>query len=55
VKSDPKGNGGLAKEDFELDKFFLGLGLKLAVLNLNFEADETGDVEALSIKAGLRF
>jgi hypothetical protein len=55
VKSDPKGNGGLAKEDFELDKFFLGLGLKLAVLNLNFEADKTGDVEALSIKAGLRF
>lgn len=55
VKSDPKGNGGLAKEDFELDKFFFGLGLKFAVFNLNFEADKTGDVEALSIKAGLRF
>ena len=55
VKSDPKGNGGLAKEDFELDKFYLGVRLKFAVFNLNFEADKTGDVEALSIKAGLRF
>ena len=55
VKSDPKGNGGLAKEDFELDKFYLGLGLKFTIFNLNLEADKTGDVEALSLKVGLRF
>jgi hypothetical protein len=55
VKSDPKGNGGLSKEDFELDKFFIGLGLKFGLFNLNLEGDKTGDVTAFSAKMGLRF
>lgn len=55
VYSDPKGNGGLQKEDFELTKVFIGLGVKLGLFNMNFEADKTGDVTGLSAKLGLRF
>jgi hypothetical protein len=55
VNSDPKGTVGLRKEDFELDKFFLGLGLKFGLFNLNLEGDRTGDVTAFSAKVGLRF
>jgi hypothetical protein len=60
VKSDPKGTTGsggvtLRKEEFELDKFFIGLGLKLGLFNLNLEGDKTGDVTAFSAKMGLRF
>ena len=55
VESDPKNVPGLVKEEFELDKAFIGLGFKLALFNINLEADKTGDVEGFSIKAGLRF
>jgi hypothetical protein len=55
VNSDPKGTAGLTKEDFELDKFFLGVGLKFGLFNLNLEGDRTGDVSAFSAKVGLRF
>lgn len=55
VSSDPKGNGGLSKEDFGLTKFFLGIGFNFALANLVLEADRTGDVNAVSAKVGLRF
>jgi hypothetical protein len=60
VKSDPKGTTGLggvtlSKEEFELNKFFLGLGFKFGLFNLNLEGDRTGDVSAFSAKVGLRF
>jgi hypothetical protein len=55
VKSDPKGTGALQKEEFGLDKVFVGLGISITVFNLNLEADRTGEVNALSVKAGLRF
>jgi hypothetical protein len=55
VKSDPKGTAGRTKEEFELNKFFVGLGLKFGLFNLNFEGDKTGDVTAYSAKVGLRF
>lgn len=55
VESDPKGNAGLTKEKFELNKFFLGLGLKFGLFNLNLEGDKTGDVTGYSAKVGLRF
>jgi len=55
VESDPRNVPGLVKEEFELDKAFIGLGFKLALFNINLEADKTGDVEGFSIKAGLRF
>lgn len=55
VESQPKGVPGLVKEEFELDQVFLGVGFKLALFNLNLEADKTGDVTGFSVKAGLRF
>jgi len=55
VESEPRGVPGLVKEEFELNKAFIGLGFKLALFNINLEADRTGDVEGFSIKAGLRF
>lgn len=55
VKSDPKGNGGLAAEEFGLGKFFVGVGFNFVLTNLVIEADRTGEVTAYSAKAGLRF
>lgn len=55
VKSDPRGNGGLAAEDFGLGKFFVGMGFNFVLTNLVIEADRTGDVTAYSAKLGLRF
>jgi len=55
VSSDPKGNLALSKEDFALTKVFIGLGIKLALLNFNLEADKTGDVTGVSAKLGVRF
>jgi hypothetical protein len=55
VESQPKGVPGLVKEEFELNQVFLGVGFKLALFNINLEADKTGDVEGFSVKAGLRF
>ena len=55
VESDPKNVAGLVKEEFELNKAFIGVGFRLALFNINLEADKTGDVEGFSIKAGLRF
>jgi hypothetical protein len=54
VKSDPHVSG-LQREDFSLNKVFLGAGVQLALFNVNVEADRTGEVSGLSIKAGLRF
>jgi len=55
VESDPKGVASLQKEEFKLGKAFIGLGFKLALFNINLEADKTGDVKGYSVKAGLRF
>jgi hypothetical protein len=55
VESTPRGIASLQSEDFSLNKVFAGVGLKLAVFNINLEADKTGDVMAYSLKLGLRF
>jgi hypothetical protein len=54
VESEPKGLG-LRKEEFKLDRVFAGVGFNVALLNINIEADRTGDVAGVSLKAGLRF
>ncbi|MGD9952434.1 MAG: hypothetical protein AB7S87_07635 [Burkholderiales bacterium] len=46
---------GLQKEDFSLTKVFVGIGMNLAVLNLNLQADRTGDATSYSLKLGWRF
>lgn len=53
--SDPKGVPTLHSESVSYGKTFVGLGIKLALLNFNFEADKTGDVKAYSLKIGIRF
>jgi hypothetical protein len=55
VESDPRGTGGLAVEKFSLTKVFVGLGMNFAVLNLNLQADKTGDASSYSLKLGWRF
>lgn len=45
----------LAKEDFALNKFFVGTGFNLLLFNMNVEIDRTGESTAYSLKAGLRF
>ena len=45
----------LAKEDFSLNKLFIGAGFKLLLFNLNAEVDRTGESTAYSLKAGIRF
>ena len=46
---------GLGKEDFALNKLFVGAGFNLFLFNMNFEVDQTGDSTAYSLKAGMRF
>ena len=45
----------LAKEDFSLNKFYIGAGFKLLLFNMNAEVDRTGESTAYSLKAGIRF
>jgi hypothetical protein len=47
--------GNLTKEDFALNKFFVGAGFKLLLFNMNAEIDRTGPSTAYSLKAGIRF
>lgn len=46
---------GLQKEDFSLTKVFVGLGMNFAVLNVNLQADRTGEASSYSLKLGWRF
>jgi hypothetical protein len=45
----------LTKEDFALNKLFVGAGFKLLLFNMNAEVDRTGHSSAYSLKAGIRF
>lgn len=55
VESDPHGTAGLRTEKFSLSKVFVGVGVNLALLNFNFQADVTGDASSYSLKLGWRF
>ena len=58
VESDPRGSAasaGLVKEEFDLDKTFVGFNLNLALLNFAVEMDKTGDAQSVSAKFGWRF
>jgi hypothetical protein len=46
---------GLQKEEFSLTKVFVGVGMNFAVLNVNLQADRTGDASSYSLKLGWRF
>jgi len=57
VTSEPTGIAtlGLRKESFDLDKVYAGLNINLGLINLDFEADKTGDAASYSGKFGFRF
>lgn len=56
VNSTPKIPGvALAAEDFSLAKYYVGLGLNMMLMNINLEADRTGDSTSYSAKLGIRF
>jgi len=55
VTGTPKGGVALAKEEVDLNKYYLGVGMKILLFNFNLEADKTGEVVAYSAKLGLRF
>ena len=54
ANSDPK-VGALSKEEVSKTKTFLGLQVNLAITNIVFEFDRTGDADTYGIKLGLRF
>lgn len=51
----PLGTLPLTGETFGLNKMFVGLNFNLMLLNLAVEADRTGEVTSVGLKAGLRF
>jgi len=55
VNSTPDASTGLAPEDFDLNKVFIGLNMNLAVLNIAVEGDKTGEATSYGIKFGWRF
>ncbi len=55
VRSTPDSSIGLAEEDFDLGKVFVGVNMNLAVINIAIEGDKTGDATSYGIKFGWRF
>jgi hypothetical protein len=55
VTSTPDASTGLAEEDFDLNKVFVGVNMNLAVINIAVEGDKTGDATSYGIKFGWRF
>jgi len=55
VRSTPDSSTGLVKEDFDLNKLFVGINMNLAVINIAIEGDKTGDATSYGIKFGWRF
>ena len=55
VTSTPDGTIPLQKEEFTLTKYFVGLNMNFAVLNIALEADKTGDAASYGLKFGWRF
>jgi hypothetical protein len=55
VRSTPDASTGLAEEDFDLGKVFVGINMNLAVINIAVEGDKTGDAKSYGIKFGWRF
>lgn len=46
---------GVHGEDFSLTKYFIGLNMNLAFINIAVEADRTGDATSYGLKLGWRF
>jgi hypothetical protein len=55
TESTPNGVAGLSRESFSERRVFFGVNLNLAVVNLAFETDRTGDARTYGVKLGWRF
>lgn len=55
VHSSPSSSTGLKSEDFQQQKYYVGMNLNLGLTNLAVEADRTGDSDTVSAKLGFRF
>jgi hypothetical protein len=55
VESKPDPGTGLNDESFSQTKYYLGVNLNLALMNLALEYDNTDSVNSYSVKLGLRF
>jgi len=57
VTSTPNGTASvlLEEEKFKQTKYFVGLNMNLGLINFAIEADQTGDAQTYSGKAGFRF
>lgn len=55
VTSTPVGVSGIDKEDFGLNKYYVGGNFNLGIINLVVEGDRTGDVSSYGVKLGWRF
>lgn len=55
VNGKPDPATGLAEYDTRLNKYYLGLNINLAVINIAIEGDRTGDTTSYGAKLGWRF
>lgn len=55
VDSTPDASTSLQKESFNLNKYFVGVNMNFAVINIAIEADKTGDATSYGAKFGWRF
>lgn len=55
VNSSPQNIATLTEEEFSLTKYFVGLNMNFAFVNVAFEGDKTGDTSSYSAKIGWRF
>lgn len=46
---------GLREEEFDLEKYFVGVNINFGVVNFAIEGDKTGDATTYGAKFGLRF
>ncbi|MGQ7845030.1 hypothetical protein ACUNV4_11175 [Granulosicoccus sp. 3-233] len=54
TKADPAAETGLMEESVDLEKLYVGLTINLG-LAVTLEADQTGDINTYTAKAGIRF
>lgn len=53
--STPDASTGLRGEDLSMAKYFVGVNVNLAVVNIAVEGDKTGDATSYGVKLGWRF
>jgi hypothetical protein len=55
ANSTPNGIPTLSKESLSMTKYFVGVNVNLAIINIAVEADKTGDAPSYGMKLGWRF